>query len=395
MKIKQIKQSFPDFRGKKSIAAGILILLVILFSVRMMTSTSVGNDGSDESYSVSVAVERASALPVSPVYTYKATLEPKEYGLVTTKIAGKVSSIFFENGDAVEQGQALIQIDTQDIENQLASAANQLKIASFSEQKAKAALSSAQLAFDRAQALFQEGAVSQSSLDAATTSLQTTNADYSLAQANINTAKISMQFLKDQMANATICAPISGIIDSKNVSVGQYLTTQGSNVVLAKINDTSVLNAVIQVEQDRLSLIQVGQKSTVTLDGSDKTFEGMVTSIDPSADPASRSFKCKIALNQKDPELMPGIFTTVSFSGLAAKMAITVPMDAVIENGGKYYLYLAENNKAVRREVQIGELLNQTISIQSGIQEGDSVIISNVSMLQDGDSIKVQDKEVQ
>lgn len=395
MKIKQIKQVLPAFRGKKRIAAGILLLLVILFSVRMLTSESVGNDSGNESYSVSVAVEKASELPVSPVYTYKATLEPKEYGLVTTKITGKVSGLFFENGDAVQQGQPLIQIDTQDIENQLSSASNQLTIASFSEQKAKAALSSAQLAFNRAQALFQEGAVSQSSLDAATTSLQTATADYNLAKANINAAKISLQTLQDQKANATICAPISGIIDSKNVSVGQYLTTQGSNIVLAKINDTSVLNAVIQVEQDRLSLIQVGQKATVTLDGSDKTFEGIVTNIDPSADPASRSFKCKITINQKDPELMPGIFTTVSFSGLAAKTAITVPMEAVIEDGGKYYLYLAKNNKAVRREVQIGEILNQTISIQSGIQEGDSVIISNVNMLQDGDSIKVQDKGVQ
>jgi len=395
MKIKQIKQAFPAIRGKKGIAAGILLLLLILFSVRILMSVSSKNDSSNESYSVSVAVEKASKLPVSPVYTCKATLEPKEYGLVTTKISGKVSGIFFDNGDAVKQGQPLIQIDTQDIENQLSSATNQLKIASFSEQKAKAALSSAQLAFNRAQTLFQEGVVSQSTLDAAATLLQTSNADYNLAQANINAAKISIQTLNDQMANATICAPISGIIDSKNVSVGQYLAIQGSNVVLAKINDTSVLNAVIQVEQNHLSLIKVGQKATVTLNGSDKTFEGIVTNIDPSADPASRSFKCKITLSQKDPELMPGIFTTVSFSGLATKMAITVPMDAVIEDGGKYYLYLAGNNKAVRKEVKIGEILNQTISIQSGVQEGDTVIISNVTMLQDGDSIKIQDKEVQ
>lgn len=395
MKIKHIKQVLPAIQGKKKIAAGILLLLAILLSVRMLASISAENGSDNNSYSVSVAVEKAFEQPVSPVYTYKATLEPKEYGLVTTKIAGKVSCILFENGDAVKQGQPLIQIDTQDIENQLSSAENQLKIASFSEQKAKAALSSAELAFSRTQALFQEGAVSQSTLDAATTSLQTATADHNLAQANINAARITMQTLKDQLANATICAPISGIIDSKNVSVGQYLTTQGSNVVLAKIIDTSVLNAVIQVEQDQLSLIQVGQTATVTLDGSDQSFEGAVTNVDPSADPSSRSFECKIALNQKDPALMPGIFTTVSFTDLNSRMAITVPMDAVIEDEGKYYLYIAENKKAVRREVKIGDLLNQTITIQSGIQEGDMVIISNVNMLQDGDPIEVQNKEAE
>ena len=128
------------------------------------------------------------------------------------------------------------------------------------------------------------------------------------AKANIAAQKVSIANLQDNLNNTVIKAPISGVISDKAVNIGQ-MASQGT--ALAKVNDISSVYATIQVPQDKISSVKIGQAATVTLEGSDKTYNGTVQNIDLSADATARVFNCKIKIDNSDKTLFPGIYAKV------------------------------------------------------------------------------------
>ena len=103
------------------------------------------------------------------------------------------------------------------------------------------------------------------------------------------------------MNNTVIKAPISGVISDKAVNIGQMASP---GTALAKVNDISSVYATIQVPQDKISSVKIGQAATVTVDGSDKTYNGTVQNIDLSADTTARVFNCKIKIDNSDKSLL-------------------------------------------------------------------------------------------
>ena len=89
--------------------------------------------------------------------------------------------------------------------------------------------------------------------------------------------KVSIANLQDNLNNTMIKAPISGVISDKSVNIGQ-MASQGT--ALAKVNNISAVYATIQIQQDKINNLKVGQAATVTLEGSDKSYNGTVQNID-------------------------------------------------------------------------------------------------------------------
>lgn len=343
---------------------------------------------------ITVDVQKAVSSKMKLNMSYKGTIDPVDSGIVSSKIAGKVTQVLLENGKVVAKGDPLVLLDDQDIKNQLSAAQNQLVISEDNLQKAQTNLDMAQQNYTRNKALLDQGAISQASFDNIDAALKIAASDFNSAKAGIEAVKINIDTLNDQLANTIIRAPMDGVIDEKNVGVGQYLAVQGGSPILAKVKDISTVNAVIQVEQSDLNSIKIGQRASVLLNGGNGTsFEGIVKSIDPSASPIARTINCRIEVVNKDRSLLPGEFVQVSISGDQETNVILIPTGALMGSEGNYSVFVADNGTARKRQVTIGQINKNTVIIKSGINENESVICTNLNMLQDGDTIEAALKQ--
>ena len=192
------------------------------------------------------------------------------------------------------------------------------------------------------------------------------------------------------MNNTVIKAPISGVISDKAVNVGQMAS---QSTAFAKVNDISSVYATIQVPQDKINGVTIGQAATITIDGNDNTYNGTVQNMDLSADASSRVFNCKIKIDSNgDKSLLPGVYGKVSLSSSETATMIIIPISALYGSEGNYSVFINNNGIAKKQKVTIGDTNKNDIEITSGIKEGDQIICSNLSTLQDGSVIDAVSK---
>ena len=336
---------------------------------------------------VAVEVIKPKVLAQSEGASYKATLEAGQEGIVSSKNSGKVISILFDDGKQVTQGETLVVLDDQDIKNQIKTAESQLEVSQASLQKPEANLENTQRSYDRTKQLVEQGAVAQVELDNIDTSLKIIKADIASSQASIQAAQTNLDNLKITLADMSIRAPISGVMDGKNVSLGQYLNP-GS--VLGKVKDISYIDAAIEVDQALFQTIKIGQKASIKLNEDDtETYEGVVKSITPSADSSSRAFTVKIQVDNAKSSLRPGVSAKVILFDDAKVQKFAIPVALITGKEGNYFVFINDNGIVRKHAVTVGSLVNNQAEIKSGLQGDEAIISTNLNMIQEGDQITV------
>ncbi|OCA99055.1 efflux RND transporter periplasmic adaptor subunit [Clostridium beijerinckii] len=400
---------------KKIVIYAVIVIAVIgcaavaktkLFSAKKAETTAVAVS------KTTVEAQIAKAEEKSLGDSYKATLEAYQQGIVTSKIAAKVVSVSVENGQYVNAGDTIATLDDQDIQNsiktaqaqvevsqqQLNSTQQQLNSSQVTLQKLQILMDDAQRNYDRQKTLFDGGAISKTDLESAEKALNTSKADYSSGLASIESAKasiessrasleaqkVNLQKAQNDLANTAIKAPISGVISDKALNVGQ-MASQGA--ALAKVNDISSVYATIQVSQEKITGVKIGQAATITVDGNDKTYDGTVEAMDSAADATTRVFNCKVKIDNGDKSLLPGIFGKVQLISEEKAQVITVPISALAGNEGDYSVFINDNGTAKKQKITIGETNENNVEVTDGIKEGDQVICTNISTLQDGSEV--------
>lgn len=324
-----------------------------------------------------VQVQQAKTIESTALLSFKANLEAIEEGIVGSKISGQVIRLFFEDGDRVSQGATLVALDDQDLNNQL-------QVAEINMQKMETTLESSQRSYDRIKALFESGAKSKSDYEDAETALKT-------ARANLEAEKVTIQGINNSLANCVIKAPISGKVEEKNVSLGQYVSP---GTQLAKVKNTSSLKAVIQLKQSDMDKVQVGQQATLKMSKTDKEgYTGVVKNIAGSADSSTRVFDCQIQIDNAQGKLRPGTFGYVELDSGQKSQMVTIPLAALVGSNGSYSVFTVEEGVARKRSVSVGEIQSDVVQIVSGLKAGENVIITNLNSLQDGDAVEFEGQE--
>jgi multidrug efflux pump subunit AcrA (membrane-fusion protein) len=406
-----------------------MVIYTTIAAILVIGVTVIGNKGftsgiKKENTQMSAAENKIS-VKVQPVKTlektvsmfYKANLEPGEEGIVSSKLSGKVVEILFDNGKTVSQGDPLVKIDDQDIKNNIATAKSQLAIAETqlksSEnqllsaqttlQKLQINLDSSKTNYDRMKALFEQGGVSKAEFEKAESALKVAKSDYDsakigiessrlaieTAKANVNSVIASINNLNDTLSNTIIKAPMQGTMDENSVKIGQFIS---AGTVLAKVKNISNINAVIQIEQSNLKYVKEGMKAQIKLDDSgSQTYEGTVKSINVSADSSTRVFSCKIQVDNTNSVLHPGTFAKIEMMSDQKREAMEVPIQALSGSEGSYSVFVFQNDKAQKRSVSVGDISKDTAEILSGLKKDESIIITNLNILQDGDPVSVSE----
>lgn len=266
----------------------------------------------------------------------------------------RIDKIYVEVGDKVSKGQLLARMDA----------------ANYNQTKSNFTV--LETNYERIKKVYEAGGISKQELDNIETQLN-----------------VSREQLNQLYINTELRSPINGVVTERNYDAGDMYN--GSTPVL-QVMDISKLKVVVSLSESYFPLTKVGMAAYINVDMyPGKTFDGKVTLISPSIDPASRTFDVEVSIANSKNELRPGMFsrTTIKFG---TSKGIVVEDIAVQKQPGSNdkYVFVVENGKAVRKLVTTGRQTGSLINVVSGINEGDEVVVAGMSRLMNGTEVEVK-----
>jgi HlyD family secretion protein len=250
--------------------------------------------------------------------------------------------------------------------------AQEIEMARSQVQAARAQLDAAR----QQRALVQQGARAQ---------------EVQMARAQVAQAQAAVAFARLQLANATVVAPFAGTVTRRLVEPGQLVTPmpgQGALVMLAQID---TVYAGLDVSETDLGRIRVGQPVALRIDAyPDRTFTGTVRELGYAADPRVRVFRIKVAVPNPDHALKPGMFARGEITVATHPGATVIPRSAVVTEGGRTLVFVAEAGIARARTVRLGIASGPMVQVVFGLSKGDAVIVAGHDGLTDGTPVSVR-----
>ncbi|MGE5396072.1 MAG: efflux RND transporter periplasmic adaptor subunit [Chitinophagales bacterium] len=361
---------------KKLLFTGLIVILALLIVFKIATSKR--EQPVQAPNITSVQVKQVQMTNSRSVLYFKANLEPVQEAIVSSKLPGLVVDVNFEDGDMVSAGQVLVSLDDQNFQNQLRAAQINLKKLQTTQQ-------SVQKNYERKKALYESGALSTLELENAEDSLK-------MAVSNLETEQVNIASIENSISNSVLRAPIGGEIAEKNVILGQYLNP---GTIAARIKNNRTIKATINIKESDLKKVKTGQKVILKLSKDDKDgYEGIVKTVASSANNTSRVFKCLVEVDNFEGKLHSGIFGYIVIPDQDQGKVLSVPLSALSGTEGNYSIFVLENNTARQRSIDIGNIQNDQVEVRSGISAGETVIITNINTLQDGDPVQISGQGV-
>lgn len=302
---------------------------------------------------VSIAVVNpVRGLAIEAVYA-TGTVEPTVMLPIAPRNAGRLSELFVDEGDQVEKGQILAQLEDTDLQRTL------------DELQAKADL--AQKEYDRKKPLASSGAVSKEALDKA-------KADRDAAIASVERARVTLDYMK-------LTAPDEGRIIRREGEIGEFIPV---NQPVFWISCCDGLRISTEVDEEDIALVREGQEVAIRADAfPGQVFDGTVQNITPKGDPVSRSYRVRVSLDP-DTKLMIGMTAETNIIIRKKDDALLVPRSAV-ENGK---ILLMQEGTVKEQAVETGIESTEAIEIISGLNEGDQIVMNAQAEIEPGDHIK-------
>lgn len=221
---------------------------------------------------------------------------------------------------------------------------------------------------------------------------KTTSDNVETAQNGVNTAVASRQSVltqleiaKSTLNDTSVKAPISGYITAKNISKTNMVSAQSAPYTIV---DMSKVKVNVSVSEKVINLISVGKNVDVVIPTiGDTKLTGVIKTIAPSAD-STNTYPVEIEIENSDSAIKAGMFAEIHFVESEADNAFVVPRNTILENDTDKYVYVVENNKAVKKVVETGIDNGENIQIVSGINNGDKVVVSGQDYVVDGEEVK-------
>lgn len=306
------------------------------------------------------------------------TLQGAVQAPISARASGYLKRWTKDIGSRVKQGELLAEIETPEIDQQLAQAV-------AARQQAASGLSLARSTVARWEALRQKDVVSQQDLDERRGAVAQAVANVAAADANVQRLQQTENFKR-------VLAPFAGVITRRNVDVGDLIDagSGGGGRALFMLAQTDSLRVSINVPQAYAQLIRTGQAVVVTqaeLRG--ERFEGKVARTSGSIDPGTRMMQVEVALPNADGRLLPGAYVQVALP-LAASRMLTVPANALLFRAEGTRVAVVDAQSRVRlRTVSVGRNLGETVEIVDGLSENDRLVLNPSDALADGDAVTV------
>jgi len=205
--------------------------------------------------------------------------------------------------------------------------------------------------------------------------------------AQIRQAEATVKLAEINLKNATIRAPISGIISKRFLDRGAFVTT---TTPLIRIVAMDVVKVVVHVVEGELAQIRTGSNAEIRVDTyPDELFRGSVVRISPTVDPQSRAAELEIQVDNHDHRLKPGMFARANLIVQRRDGVLLLSKDSLLRQKGTSRVFVHDKGKASIREVRLGLEGEQYVEVLRGLQEGDEIIVAGQYELTDGMPVHV------
>jgi RND family efflux transporter MFP subunit len=354
-------------------AAGVLLLVIVLAVVLSRSASDKAaqqaNAGAGQIPTVTVVVPGQSQ--VGKTVTASGPLGARrDQPVGIAGQGGRVIRVLVDAGSWVRAGQVLAVIDRSVQAQQAAQQAAQIEAA-----KAQAAL--AQSDYDRAIALQGRGFISKAEIDAKKAARDAANAQVRVAQAQLGATRA-------QIGQLNVVAPTAGLILARNVELGQ-IVSPGSGA-LFRLAENGQMEMRAQLAQQDLVNVHVGMTAQVTPVGSTQSVAGTVWQVAPVIDPQSRLGEVRIAVPYTA-AMRPGGFAEAKITA-GTTAAPLLPQSAVLSDEKGNYVYIVNAKNVVeRRDITIGTVNDNGVTVASGLSGNEAVVLSAGPFLNPGQKV--------
>jgi membrane fusion protein, multidrug efflux system len=306
-----------------------------------------------------------------------AEVKPWQEASIFARVNGYLKDWLVDIGAHVQKDQLLAEIDTPDLDQQLAQAQSQAVLAKRNLDQAKSTNT-------KWQELYKEGVVSQLDAENQATS-QGTN------QANTEAFDANLRFLQQEVAFKRVTAPFPGIITVRNVNVGDLITANNTNMEMFHVQQTNPLRVYFRIPQEEASNIAVGQTFNVQVGAeSAKSYSGKVISTSGAVSPDSRTMLVELQVDNAKTEILPGSYATVRVPQVALEKLVTLPDNTLMFRGKSVQVGVVDAKNVVQlRDVKVGRDFGVQSEILSGVTESDKVIVNPSDSLTSGTIVRV------
>lgn len=357
-----------------------------------------------------VAARPANTQEAETLLNASGYVTPRRRATVAAKITGRVTSVQFDEGMSVKEGQILTTLDDSDMRRALDAAMADRKASQGAIADYQVQLRYAEIALHRTTELRDAQVSSQDALDIASTNVDSLKAKIALAKDQVEASATRIEQAQQNIDNCVIRAPFSGIIVSKDAQVGEMVSPLSAGggftrTGIATIVDMNSNEIEVDVNEAYIARVKPAQKVTATLDAyPDWQIPSHVRTIIPTADRQKATVKVRISFDKLDPRILPDMGVKVAFlsedparnktrgKDQAPVAKAIIPKSAVHGEGSDAYVYAVRDGKLDRRAVSLGKGTASDVEVMAGLNPGDEVVVSGAEKLHDSEKVETRPK---
>lgn len=304
-----------------------------------------------------VEIQQVHSQEVPQIAEYTATVEAFKTNNISSSTPNRIKNILVDVGSKVAKGQKVVVLDDVNIE--------QLRVR----------LENAEREYNRALRLLEIGGGTQQTVDQLKTELDASKRQYT-----------------NLLENTVLVSPIAGVVTARNYDPGDMTGT----LPILTVEQVRPVKVIVNVSESDFTKVHKGEKVQIKADVyGDETFSGTVYLIHPTLDPATRTFTVEITIDNADERIHPGMFARV-FLNFGSAEHVVVPDRAVVKqsgSGNKYvYVYNPADGTVSYNKVELGQRIDNTYELLSGVNNGDMVVTTGQVRLADGVKVDVLEK---
>jgi RND family efflux transporter MFP subunit len=397
LKIDKSRQGFQAKKRKKPLYLVIAAISVALVLILFMTGV----------FSPAMQVEVASVLQTYPSQTFtllnaSGYVVPQRKSSVAAKATGRLVALYVEEGNKIKKDQIIAQLENEDLAASRRQALANVDVSRAGYEQAKAELNDAKVSFERQKQLLSRELVARADSDTAEARYKKSVAALASADASIKASQAALNGADVSLECTRIRAPFDAVVLTKNADIGDIVTPLGAAAnaksAVVTIADMASLQVETDVSESNIEKLKPGQPCEIQLDAvPDMRFPGTIYMIVPTADRSKATVMVKVRFNTIDSRILPEMSAKVAFLSREVKKEeeksrTAVNPKAIIDQGGKKFLFVVKQNRAKLTPVTAGAPLGDMVEILGGAVSGDKIVINPPKNLKDNARIKIAEQ---
>ncbi|HEY8462930.1 MAG TPA: efflux RND transporter periplasmic adaptor subunit [Bacillota bacterium] len=358
-----------------------------------------GFDNND--HPVSVTTVQVKRVTMQNSIILNGTVKPVQEAEISARVSGKVTQIYFELGQQVKKGDVLFKLDDHDLRLELQQTEAALKVIqtslSSSLVTAETNYLDAKRQYERLKRLYDKQIGSKQELELAESAYKVAEENYKSAKlaeqsgttnakAQLEKARLAYDVAKTQLDYTVVRAPISGTIATKDIKIGQYVS---SSTTVATIVDLSSLLVETDVPEDKINQLHVGDQVEVSVKAvSNQPLAGKISAIAPAVNNTTLNYPVKVRVPNQQNRLKSGMFATVKFNLNQAEQVLAIPIASLGEEDGRKFVYTINKGIAAKKFIKTGISDSKMVQVTAGLSEEDQVVVKGVNQLKAGSKVR-------